>query len=262
MEHFFGFGRRWLRQRVSSGPSSGLWYDPSRDLLTPQVEAEQFQGQGRCRWLFHCWLSIPSPAKLSGFQASYTQRQLEKSFDKLHPGMLANTQHWLCYSQIMFTVKWFRDWGIIQHGPQPNTSRSTKYLMIPDSWNQSPQAEILFNFFFFSLRDKTKLFCSNTAVYKSLIKAIGWFTSGITEVRTIKQGFILQLTHILCYPLSRLSGASAWGEERWGTARSYVGSTRNYWCQGNTVGEMKWCISNSLFFLWKDYDQKNRALGC
>lgn len=77
----------------------------------------------------------------------------------------------------------------------------------------------------------------------------------------------MQLTHILCYPLSRLSGASAW-EERWGTARSYMGSTRNYWCQENTAGEMKWCISNSLegffpqlVFFWKGYDQKNRALG-
>lgn len=31
-------------------------------------------------------------------------------------------------------------------GPQPNTYRSTTYLMIPDSRNQSPGAEILFLF--------------------------------------------------------------------------------------------------------------------
>lgn len=61
--------------------------------------------------------------------------------------------------------------GLSNMGPQPNTSRSTKYLMIPDSRNQSPGAQILFLFYFFPL-DKTKLFCSNSAVYKSLIKAI------------------------------------------------------------------------------------------
>lgn len=39
--------------------------------------------------------------------------------------------------------------GLSNMGPQPNTSRSTKYLMIPDSRNQSPGAEILFLFLFF-----------------------------------------------------------------------------------------------------------------
>lgn len=32
----------------------GLSCDPSRDFITSQAEAEQFQGQNKCRWLFHC----------------------------------------------------------------------------------------------------------------------------------------------------------------------------------------------------------------
>ena len=39
--------------------------------------------------------------------------------------------------------------GLSNMGPQPITSRITKYLMIPDSRNQSPGAQILFLFLFF-----------------------------------------------------------------------------------------------------------------
>lgn len=211
-------------------------------------EVEPFQGQNRCRWLFHCWFSIPSLPRTQDF--IYIPRQLEQSFDKLHPWQIPSTDlatHRLCSQWNDLGIE-----GLSNVDPQPNTSRSIKHLMIPDSWNQSLGAEIIFNIFF-PPWDKTKLFCSNPAVNKSLIKAIGWFTSGITEVRTIKHGLILQLTCILCYPLSRLSAASAWGEERWGTARSYMRSTRNYWCQGNTAGETKVVHFQQLggvFILW------------
>lgn len=182
----------------------GGWCDPRGGISSgaSQMEAEGVLGQNGCILLFHCWFSIPGLAKHSGFQAICIQRQLEKSFDKLHPEMLADTQDRLCYSKIMFTVKWFRDWGIIQHGP--TAQHLQKYQIPNDSWQQESisRSRDSFSFsFFFLCWDKTKLFCSNSAVYKSLIKAIGWFTSGITEVRTIKHGFILQLTHALGYPL-------------------------------------------------------------
>lgn len=143
-----------MAQVVDEHKLLGGWCDPQGGISSgaSQMEAEGVLGQKERILLFHCWFSIPSLAKRLGFQAIYIQRQLEKSFDKLHPEMLADTQDRLCYSKIMFTVKWFRDWGIIQHGP--TAQHLQKYQIPNDSWQQesiSRSRDSFSSFFFFPL---------------------------------------------------------------------------------------------------------------
>lgn len=148
MEYFSGFGRRWLRQRVSSCPSSlDSCVIPAGISSLPRRKQNNFRDRTSAGGSSTADSASPTLPSTQDFKPFTSKGNWRNRLTSSIPGcwQIPNTDfvtHRLCLQWNDLGIE-----GLSNMGPQPNTSRSTKYLMIPDSWNQSPGAKILFNFF-------------------------------------------------------------------------------------------------------------------
>lgn len=142
---FFWFGGK-MRQRVSSGPSSlGSGVIPEGFPHSP-AGSRTVSGAGQVQVAFPLLIQHPQPCQALGIpftpKGNWSNPLTSSIPARWQTPSTDLVTHRLCSQGNDLGIE-----GLSSMGPQPNSSKSTKPLMIPDSWNQSLGAENLFNLF-------------------------------------------------------------------------------------------------------------------